>query len=136
MSVTPTFVTTPKFGIVQFLNADSANTKKSLLTAGANGSKVTSVTVASTDTVDRIAQVWLTRSATNYLLVSRNIPAGSGSDGTLVSLDIMGLWEGLPYDSNGLPYLLLESGDVLKASLTTQVTAAKEVDIAAIGAHF
>jgi len=136
MSVTPTFVTTPKIGVVQFLNADAANTKKTVVTAGASGSKVTSLTVASTDTVARVAQMWLTRAAVSYLLTSRSVPAGSGSDGTLNSVDVMGLWEGLPYDSNGLPYLLLESGDTLQVSLTTQVTAAKEVDITAVGANF
>lgn len=136
MSVTPTFVTTPKIGVAKFTSADLANAKKTLITAGANGSKVTSLTITSTDTSDRIANVWLTRSAVSYLLASNMILAGSGSDGVLSSVDVMDRWAGMPYDSNGLPYILLESGDTLQVSLTTVVTAAKAVDIAAIGAHF
>lgn len=132
------FAQTPKITPASLLNADSANTKKTIHTAGSNGSKVVAVTASSTDTSARIAQLWLTRSATSYLLGSVNIPAGSGTDGVVAAVNLLlsTLIPGLPIDNDGQRYLHLESGDTFQVSCTTQVTSAKEVDFLCVAADF
>lgn len=133
MTVTPTpaFVQTPQLGIASFTNADSANTKKTIATAGANGSKVVAITATSTETANaRVAQLWLTRSATSYLLASANVPLNSGFDGATMGANLLALFNGLPHDNDGQAYVFLLSGDTLQVSFTTQVAAGKEVDVA------
>lgn len=134
----PVFVQTPGLGVVAFVNADAANAKKTIVTAGVNGSKVVSLTVASTDSSARIAQVWLTRSATSYLLASLSVPITSGSDGTTPVVNLMNatIWPGLPVDNVAQRFFYLQSGDTLQISFTTQVTSAKEIDLAAVYSNF
>lgn len=139
VTATPVFVQTPKITPAAFTNSDSANTKKTIHTAGANGSKIVAILASSTETANaRVAQIWLTRSATSYLLGSVNIPLNSGFDGTVVAVNILSraMLPWLPVDNDGQPYFFLESGDTLQASTTTQVASGKEVDILAIGANF
>lgn len=137
MSSTPTFVSVPKITPAAFTNADSANTKKTIHTAGASGSKVVAVIVTSTETANaRIGQLWLTRSATSYLLGSFNTPINSGFDGSASGVNALALMPGLPTDNDGQVYLFLESGDTLQASFTTQVAAGKEVDVTCVAGNF
>lgn len=137
MAADPVFVATPKITPAAFTNADSANTKKTIHTAGASGSKVVAVFATSTETANaRVAQLWLTRSATSYLLGSLNIPVNSGFDGSAGTINLLLLLNGLPLDNDGQPYLFLESGDTLQASTTTQVAAGKEVDITCVAGNF
>lgn len=137
VTATPVFVQTPKITPAKFTNSDSANTKKTVATAGANGSKVVAVNVISSDTSDRTGQLWLTRSATSYLLTSTVVIAGSGNDGLISAMSLMQLGLiMLPTDNDGQAYLFLESGDTLQVSFTTQVTAAKEIHVVGIFADF
>lgn len=137
MTATPVFVQTPKITPAAFTNSDSANTKKTIHTAGSNGSKVVGIMATSTDTSNRTAQLWLTRSATSYLLGSFVVPTLSGTDGTNPSMNLLaGFLLQLPVDNDGQKYLFLESGDTLQVSFTAQVTSAKEIDVTAIGANF
>ena len=133
MSATPSFVGTPKITPAAFTNADSANTKKTIATAGASGSKVVGVIATSTDTTSRIGQLWLTRSATSYLLGSASVTLASGTDGTTATVSLLtATLLPLPVDNDGQPYLFLESGDTLQISFTTQVASGKEIDVVAI----
>lgn len=138
MATAPVFVSTPKITPAAFTNGDSSNTKKTIATADASGSKVVGITAASTDSSARIAQLWLTRSATSYLLSSTTVAITAGSDGTTAAADLMAVaaWPGLPSDGTGQRYFMLESGDTLQVSFTTQVTSAKEIDVSAHFANF
>ena len=133
-----TYVQLPKITPAAFTNADAANTKKTIATAGADGSKVVGVMSSSTDTSARLGQLWLTRAAVSYLLSSTSVPALAGSDGVVATANLMTttVWPGLPTDNDGQRYLFLESGDTLQVSFTTQVTAAKEVDVVAVFGNF
>ncbi len=134
----PVLVQTPKTTSNTWVNADSADTKKTVVTAGSNGSKVTALIATSSDTSDRLAQVWITRSATSYLLATVNVPDLSGfgaADPTVNLLNSTSL-PGLPVDNDGQSYLFLESGDTLQVSFTTQVTAAKTVYVTSCFANF
>ena len=133
VSFQPIFVQAPKAGVAAFVNADGT-AKKTVVTAGANGTKVTAVTAASTDTSARVIALWLTRSATSYLVTSAQVAVASGSDGTTPTTDLLGstLWPGMSVDGSGQRYLLLQSGDTLQASMVVAVTAVKEVDVTAV----
>ena len=134
MASTPTLVQVPKITPVSFLNADAANTKKTIATAGASGSKVVGITISSTDSTLRVVQFWLTRSAVSYLISSVSVAAQAGFDGSTVNpIPLNSIQSSLPVDNDGQRYFFLESGDTLQVSLTTQVTSAKEVDVFA---HF
>ena len=138
LSNDPVFVQNPKITPAAFTNADSANTKKTVVTAGANGTKLFALTAASSDTAARVVQVWLTRGGTSYLLNALSIPAASGSDGATPNVDILNntIWPGIPFDGQAQSFLFLQSGDTLQVSLTTQVTATKEVDVVSVTADF
>lgn len=131
------FVQTPNLTPVAFTNSDSANTKKTIVTAGSNGSKIVAVTATSTETANaRVAQLWLTRSAVSYLLCSENIAVNSGFDGTTAGVNLMTIFSGLPIDNDGQRYFFLISGDTLQVSLTTQVASGKEIDVFPVAGDF
>jgi hypothetical protein len=136
-SSTPVLVQTPKLGLAQIVNADASN-KKTVVTAGANGSKLTALTAASDDTSARVVQVIVTRSATDYVLASVSVPAASGTDGTAAAVNLINsaILPGLPVDNDGQRYLFLESGDTLAVKSTTTVTAGKTVSAAANFGNF
>lgn len=140
VTATPTFVQTPKLGVVQIVNADASNSK-TIITAGANGSKVVSVVVASDDTSARILQLSVTRSATVYIIGSYSVPAASGTDGTTAAVDLLKggpstLIPGLPVDNSGQRYLFLQSGDTLTVKSTTTVTSGKTIHLTSVYGDF
>jgi hypothetical protein len=131
MASTPAFVATPKITPISILPADTT-TKKTVCTAGSSGAKVVALLVTSTDSSNRVVQLYLTRSATDYLLGAYNIIALAGSDGATGTQNLLTIVAGLPRDNDGQRYLFLESGDTLTVATTTTVTAAKEIDVFAI----
>src|SRR5574340_560924 len=129
-TATPIFPQTVKNYVAQILNADASNLK-TLCTGATNGSKIESITVASTDTAARDLQLVMTISAVDYILATVSIPANSGNTNALAAVDILrsALWPGLSYDSNGNKILYVASGAVLKVKSLATVTAAKEIDV-------
>jgi hypothetical protein len=69
---TPVFIQTPKITPQNFIQGtDVAGTFKTICTAGANGSKVTSIMLNTTDgTATHVITLSLVRSAVNYPLVN------------------------------------------------------------------
>lgn len=137
MATTPSFVGAPNVGVQQILPADTT-AWKTLFTAGASGSKVAALNLQSTDTVARVVQVSILRSAVNYILGCINVPAGAGNDGVTPAVDALlaTLVPGVPLDNDGQHYLLLKSGDVLQISTQVTLTAAKAINAVAIGGDF
>ena len=76
-TATPIFPQTVKNYVAQILPADTT-TKKTLVTGATNGTKIESITVASTDTSARDLLLYLTVSAVDYLLGTVAIPINSG----------------------------------------------------------
>lgn len=136
VTATPVFTQTPKITPAAWTNSDSAATKKTICTAGANGTKVVAVVAASTDTTARVFKIYMNRSSTSYLMGAATVATPAGSDGVLPSTNLLSLIPGLPRDNDGQPYIFLESGDILQGENVTQVTAAKEVDVTVIFANF
>lgn len=138
MAVTPNSVVTPqtpKRSAVQIVAADASN-QKTLYTAGSNGSKITGMILQSNDTSPRDILISITRSATVYNLGCVTVPIGAGNSGAVPSVNGLSAIVGLPVDSDGNPYLFLESGDSITIASTTTVTAAKTLNANAIGADF
>lgn len=143
MAVTPNSIITPQafnVGVQNFVQgADSAGTFKTIFTAGANGSKLTGIMVASDDgSATHVLTLVLTRSATNYYLGAYTLPVNSGTDGAAPAVDMLnggpaGLIPGLPIDNDGQRYLPLISGDVLKLTFATALTSGKRIDVVSCG---
>lgn len=133
----PMFIQTINPGFQQILPADTT-TLKTVLTGGANGSRVSGITITSTDTVTRDVQLWVTRSATNYLIGTVNLPINAGNINSATSVAALSSGQilGLPVDSNGNSYIDLKSGDVLAVAALTTVTAAKVISVSAISGDF
>ena len=131
-----TYVQLPKCGLAQILPADTTN-RKTLITAGADGNKVTGISAINTDTVnDRLLQFWVSRGGVFFLLNTVNVPLTSGNVATVPPVNIFSNWSGLPLDNDGQKYLYLESGDVLSVASTGTVATLKEVDVIAVHGAF
>ena len=136
-TATPIYPKTVKNYVAQVLPAD-ASALKTLVTGATNGTKIESITVASTDTAARDLQFTITISAVTYVLATVSIPANSGNTNALPAIDILrnAQWPGLAYDSNGNKYLYIASGSTLKINTLTTVTTAKEIDVLASGGDY
>ena len=136
-TATPIFPQTVKNYVAQILPADTT-TKKTLVTGFTNGTKIESITVASTDTAARDLLLYLTVSAVDYLLGTVAIPINSGNTNAIPAVDILrhAQWPGISYDSNGNKIFYVASGSVLKVAAGATVTAAKEIDVVASGGDF
>lgn len=117
-------------GAVQILPADTT-TLKTVVTAGANGTKVVSVNAASNDTAARVLILWRTRAGVDYAIGSTAIPITAGRDaaGIVPPVDLLLIVASLAVDNDGQKYLLLKSGDTLRVSSTSTITAAKQIDV-------
>lgn len=141
-SSTPIFPVVIQNSAMTWVAAD-ATTVKTIVTAGANGTKIESVTIASTDTTLANMQFWLSDGITNYLIGTIPIPATAGFIPTAFSLNIFTAanisyvpYLQLPSDSNGNRYLYLKSGWSLKAGTLMPVTTAKTVYATSQSADF
>jgi hypothetical protein len=124
-----TLVKQPRKGLAQILPADTTS-QKTVVTAGANGSKVVSLIASSSDTTDRVVQVFLVRSATSYLLCTLTVPLTAGFAAAVPGpVNLLGFVPNLPVDNDGQPYLFLESGDTLTVASLTTVTTAKAISV-------
>jgi len=137
MAATPNLPAAPNLGLVQIVQADASG-QKTILTAGSNGSKVSSVFVLSDDTNARLITLSVLRSGTNYPIAVVSVPAGSGTDGAAAAVNLLGaaLSPWVPVDNDGQNYLLLKNGDSLQVKSGSTVSSTKALTIGAIGADF
>lgn len=137
MTATPIFPQTIINPSVQILPADTT-ALKTIATAGANGTRIDRLWVASTDTAARDLQLYVTISAVDYLIATISIPANSGFTNAVPNV---GVFEATNFascalDTNGNKILFLASGSVLKAKVLTTVTAAKAISIFGHGGNY
>lgn len=140
MAITSTgsFPQTPKNGNVQILPAD-ASALKTIYTGGSNGSKITAIMVTSNDTAARDLTWGITTAAVFYPLGTVTIPITAGTINSAAAVNLLDILKtpGLPLDSDGNPYVFLASASyTLQVKALTTVTAAKEIDVSAIGADW
>jgi hypothetical protein len=133
----PTFPKQPQINRVQIAPADAQN-QKTGYTAGANGSKIIGVIIASSDTSARDVQMSITNGGTSYPIMTKTVPLSAGFVAGTAAVNFLDpvLLVGMPVDNDGNPYLYLISGDTLTFSALTTVTAAKLITIHVIAADF
>lgn len=124
----PIFVDSVGNDMVQIVPADTT-AKKTLVTAGADGSRVDEIYVCSTDTAAVVLNFYITRSGTDYYIGDVTVPIGAGYT-TVTRKDCMAVLAPI------LGALFLENGDVLKVAANATITAAKQVDICAQGGDY
>lgn len=142
MASTPVLPQTPKLGLNNFVEGtDAAGTYKTIYTAGASGSKIVSVTATNDDSVSHLMTLSVTRSGVDYVIGAALCQAVAGTGGNS-PLDLFaGASSGntpiaLPKDNDGQRYILLQSGDTLRATFATVLTSGKRLSVAANGADF
>jgi hypothetical protein len=138
-SVSPNSIVTaqtPSRGILQFLPASTPGTYGTLYTAGANGSRCNALWVDNNDlSQTHIITCQLVNTAIKYggFSLTTVSPAAltTFNQATLMpSTSILGT------DSDGNPFIQLNSGDTLQCTYATAVTASAQVDIHAHCADF
>lgn len=128
MADRPIFPGTIKTQAVTILPADTT-TPKDLITAGANGSKITGINITSDDTAIMVVQLWYHNLTTAYLIGSVSVPTLAGTDGTVPSVSLL--------NSTAIPSLgedlslMLEGLDKIQVSVVATVTTAKTVTVVA-----
>lgn len=124
---------------VQTILPADTTTIKSLSVGGTNGSKIEVIGATSneTSTAHDIA-LYLTVSATNYLISTIALPANSGFVSTTNTVDIL---RSLPmqfiqFDSCNNKYLILPSATTLSIQSLVTVSSAKTLTFFATGENF
>jgi hypothetical protein len=136
-TTTPFFPATLNIGQCTLVNADGT-TKKTLLTAGAEGAKVVMINVASDDTATADVLLWETIGGTDYLLGMKTIPITAGF---VTGTPAFNFFDGIqipsiPIDRDGQRYLFVPTSGILKVSVKVAVTAAKTLYFFAAGFDF
>lgn len=131
---------TPSRGIVQFLQGtDSPGTYKTLYTAGTNGSIIKGLFVTTNDpSASHLVTCQLVNGGVKYGGVAATIAISSGFANAVPQVNLMSPsnWLGLPLDSDGNPYLLMNSGDTLQCTYATTLTSTDLINIIAITSDF
>ncbi len=130
MAVAPQFVSTPNTAFTKFANADGT-TKKTVFTAGSNGSRLEALSIASNDTTANVAIIYVSNGGTDYQLVGVSIAVV----GNTVVLNVNAL-ANLGWTTTMDGGIVLKNGDSIKVSMNAAVTSGKEVDVHAIGGDF
>lgn len=105
-------------------NSDSTN-KVTIFTAGSNGSRLDTISVATDDTANVTLHCWLTDGTTEIRLDTAVITALYGTNGTNHAVDVMALLSAAKADGDGIRRMWLKSGCVLKVAANAAVTSGK-----------
>lgn len=124
-------------GCKAILPADTTATVD-IWTAGADGGRINSLVIQSTDTAIRDIKLFITDAAVDFPIGTVRIPASAGNNGTTASVNALAaaLLPGLPLDSNGNPYIQLEGTAKLRGAMLVTITAATQVTVNALGENF
>lgn len=135
---TPIFAQTIKAWATQFTPA-TATTITTIATGGANGSQITSLTIASTDTAVKNIIFYLNDGTVNHQLGYINIPANSGN-ASLATPPVDAFrnvyFPGMQIDAMGNKVFNLPAGWSLNGAMVATITAAKVVEVVAQGGDY
>lgn len=144
---TPVLVQTPKNGSCTFVQGtDSAGTYKTCYTGGTNGTKIVGIYATSNDTTPHVVTVQLSTSTTAHCSPQSNCLGGPGVSITgaanfnaVVPINFLstGNWPGLPFDSDGNPYLYLTgNSQTIEATFQSNLGASTQVSVVVVAADF
>lgn len=125
----PIFEAAPNVQGTQFAAADTT-TKKTLYTAGANGSRVDAISVCSNDTSAVNLAFYVHDGSTDFYIGNVVVPIGSGYT-TVAKVDGLSALLGANLD-----YLPMKAGDLLKAACLVTMTALKTCDVVVLGGDY
>ena len=113
-------------------------TYRTLFTAGTNDSYIECITACSDDTSTRYVTLALDDGASQHIIGTTAVVAGSGTDGTNPAIDLLNYATapGLPLNANGKRYIKLATGWSLKVKVITTMTAAKTMYVTMMGEDF
>ena len=131
----PSFVDVANNTGVTFVDTDGT-TKKTIVTASANGTKVSAIVVnSSEDTVNKIIELYFNDGTTSYLLSATVIPMGAGVNGSPGS-ELLTDQNIYPIDNNGNPEIVLRTGESLELAMQSAVTLNKTITATALARDF
>lgn len=134
---TPIFPQTLLSVPVQFTHSTSTSSPTQLLAAQTNGCKLEAILVASTDTSAHDLNLYLTVSATNYLIGTISIPATAGTVDSIPQVNLLDSSQLiLPKDANGNPYLYLDPNTSLYAAPAATLTTSDVWNIVCMGGAY
>lgn len=111
-------------------------------TAGAEGSVLKSMTIASNDSAAKNVSIWIQPGGTGdiILLGTVNVPltAGYSSTGVLLNVDVLGnqYITGLTIDQSGRPVLPLEAGTKIYCGLVATLSTGKVLYVHGVAEDF
>lgn len=138
VTATPIFAQTIKAWAFQFVNATST-TKTTIASGGTNGSQMTSLTIASTDTAAQNIIFYLYDGTTYHQMAEINVPALSGAASLATPpIDVFrnAYFPGLQIDAMGNKVLNIPNTWSLVASMVAAVTTAKAIDVLGQGGDY
>jgi hypothetical protein len=143
MAVTPNSVVTlqtPKLDLVQFSTADAAATYKTLATGGVNGTKISGVWASNSDSTAHNIFLGVQRSGgPQQTFIATTLPISAGFSNGVPPVNLMSstVWPGLPVDSDGNPFILLQStADLLLAQYSLTFVAGGLINVGAVRGDF
>lgn len=128
-NTSPIFSATPHVSGAQFTSADTT-TKKTLLTAAANGTRIDGITVCTNDTAAAPLAFYINDGTTDYYLGVVPVPIGSGYT-TISRVDALAT-----LGPSLTAALILPTGYILKAACVATMTAAKVTDVICLAGDF
>lgn len=120
-----------------FLAADSTNLKV-IYTAGVNDSVVKSIMINSDDTVTKLVDLYANTGTADIVLGGVLVAANSGTNGIAATVDLLNssMFPGLPIDATGKRVLPLQANTVLKANLSSAMSAGKVLTVVTLAEDY
>jgi hypothetical protein len=135
MSSNPSFVGTVRTPCAQIANGDATGFK-TLMAAGANGSRVDLLGVTNSDAANPyVLQLAIQKGGTDYVIGEVTVPTGAGTNGTAKAVNLLNSAD-LPQVDNTVQVLYLESGATLRARSKTTVSGVNTLNIVGNGGDY
>lgn len=125
----PVFVASPHVSGSQFTSTDTT-TKKTLLTAGGNGTRIDGILCSTNDTTTVNLAFYINNGSIDFYIGNVNLPIGAGYT-TIPRVDAMSTLE-----PTNLKALVIPAGYILKANCVATMTGAKTTDVLCVGGDF
>lgn len=140
----PWFANIHKSGTYRFTDASTAGAMgvitnfQTIYTAGDLGAIVSGVSINSSDSAARVMLFAIKNGSTCIPLFMIPVPALSGTSSTVTAVDALSsTWaSSMPIDGNGKRYIPLAEGEELVCAPDTTLTAAKFINVTALGADY
>lgn len=131
---------TPNNGLQNFVQGtDATATYKTVYTAGGNGSKCVGLIETNNDgSATHLVTIAITNGGTDYVIVAVTTASNDGNGAGVPPKNLLATSNlpGLAIDSDGMPYLILKSGDTLRAQYSTSLTLTTRINLVATCADF